>query len=303
MNYNLDLNRRPLNEVVCKHGSSKLFLSAIVISIICVALNLLYSIFTTVASFNTTIPFVDLSEYFDEEYYIILIATSLIAVVNSILSFIQYGYLYSAYSFFRGRSTNGNALKSFTKVFLAQLIITIVELPIITIGTIATMDDSYGIPGIKEAFIVIMAIVLIPIIAGVAVMSIFLYKGIKKSVDHAMAAYDNRNSGKLSIFVLVFTFIALAGVGINIMSTLINFAVMPNFGVYVVISNLVNLIVMVLTLVSMIMFIMLMFRFKDDMEIARQEWYIIEQQKAEIRAREYAAKQAQASNSFDNTQI
>ena len=304
MNYNLDLNRRPLNEVVCKHGSSKLFLSAIVISIIYVALNLLYSIFTTVTSFNSTIPFVDLSSYFDEEYYIILIATSLIAVVNSILSFIQYGYLYSAYSFFRGRSTNGNALKSFTKVFLAQSIIIIVELPIIFIGTIATMDYSYSYPGMKEAFIVIMAIVLIPVIAGVAVMSIFLYKGIKKSVDHAMAAYDNRNSGKLSIFVLVYTFIALAGVGINIMSTLLNFAVMPNFGAYVVISNLVNLIVMVLMLVSMIMFIMLMFRFKDDMEIAKQEWYIIEQQKAEIRAREYAAsQQAQANDSVNDTQI
>ena len=78
---------------------------------------------------------------------------------------------------------------------------------------------------------------------------------------------------------------------------------MPHFGAYVVISNLVNLIVRVLMIVSMIMFIMLMFRFKNDMEIARQEWYIIEQQKAEIRAREYAAKQAQASNSFDNTQI
>lgn len=303
MNFGLDLNRRPLNEVVCKHGSSKLFLSAIVISIIYVALNLLYSIFTTVASFNTTIPFVDLSEYVDEEYYIILIATSLIVVVNSILSFIQYGYLYSAYSFFRGRSTNGNALKSFTKVFLAQLIITIVELPIISIGTIATMDYSYSYPGMKEAFIVIMAIILIPIIAGVAVMSIFQYKGIKKSVDHAMAAYDNRNSGKLSIFVLVCTFIVLACVGINIMSALITFAAMPHFGAYFVIPNLVNLIVRVLMIVSMIMFIMLMFRFKNDMEIARQEWYIIEQQKAEIRAREYAAKQAQASNSFDNTQI
>ena len=303
MNFGLDLNRRPLNEVVCKHGSSKLFLSALVISIIYTALNLLYSIFTTVTSFNSTIPFVDLSEYFDEEYYIILIATSLIVVVNSILSFIQYGYLYSAYSFFRGRSTNGNALKSFTKVFLAQLIITFVELPIITIGTIATMDDSYSYPGMKEAFIVIMAIILIPIIAGVTVMSIFQYKGIKKSVDHAMAAYDNRNSGKLSIFVLVCTFIALACVGINIISALITFAAMPHFGAYVVISNLVNLIVRVLMIVSMIMFIMLMFRFKNDMEIARQEWYIIEQQKAEIRAREYAAKQAQASNSFDNTQI
>ncbi len=243
MNNNYNLNRRPLNEVVRKHGSSKLFLSAIIISIVSVALNLLYSIFSAVASFNNSIPFVDLSGYFEEEYYIVIFATFLIAVVNSILSFVQYGYLYSAYSFFSGRSGNPNALNSFTKVFLAQMIITIVELPVVSLGTFSVMDDSYGIPGIKEAFMVIMAVILIPVIAGVIVLSIFQYKGIKKSVNYAIAAYENRNSGKLSTFVLVIAFIAAVGNGISLLMQIISFAALPLFSVYALISNLVGFII------------------------------------------------------------
>ena len=169
MNNSYNLNRMPLNEVVRKHGSSKLFLSAIVITFVYVTLNLLYSIFSTVASFNTSIPFVDLGGYFDEEIYIVLFATFLIAVVNSILSFVQCGYLYSAYSFFSGRAGNKDALKSFTKVFLAQMIVTIVEMPVVLLGTVSSMDDSYAIPGILEAFTIIMGVILIPIIAGVIV--------------------------------------------------------------------------------------------------------------------------------------
>ena len=295
MNYNIDLNRRPLNEVVRKHGSSKLFLSAIIISIFSVALNILYSIFSTVASFNTSIPFVDLSGFIDEEYYIVLFATFLIAVVNSILSFVQYGYLYSAYSFFRGRSTNGNALKSFTKVFLAQMIVTIVEMPVVLLGTVSSMDDSYNHVWF-EIFYLVMAVILIPIIAGVIVLSIFQYKGIKKSVNHALAAYENRNSGKLSIFVLVIAFIAAVGNGISLLMQLISFAALPLFSVYALISNLVSFFVMALSLTSLIMFIVLMFRFKNDMETAKQEWYFIESQKAQIRAREYAASQQSNNN-------
>lgn len=295
MNYNIDLNRRPLNEVVRKHGSSTLFLSAIIISIFSVALNILYSIFSTVASFNTSIPFVDLSGFIDEEYYIVLFATFLIAVVNSILSFVQYGYLYSAYSFFRGRSTNGNALKSFTKVFLAQMIVTIVEMPVVLLGTVSSMDDSYNHVWF-EIFYLVMAVILIPIIAGVIVLSIFQYKGIKKSVNHALAAYENRNSGKLSIFVLVIAFIAAVGNGISLLMQLISFAALPLFSVYALISNLVSFFVMALSLTSLIMFIVLMFRFKNDMETAKQEWYFIESQKAQIRAREYAASQQSNNN-------
>ncbi len=296
MNNSYNLNRRPLNEVVRKHGSSKLFLSAIVISFVSVALNILYSIFSAVASFNNSIPFVDLSGYFEEEYYIVIFATFLIAVVNSILSFVQYGYLYSAYSFFSGRSGNPNALNSFTKVFLAQMIITIVELPVVSLGTFSVMDDSYGIPGIKEAFMLIVAVILIPIIAGVIVLSIFQYKGIKKSINYAMSAYENRNSGKLSIFVLVIAFIAAVGNGISLLMQLITFATSPFLSVYAMISNLVSFIVMALSLTAIIMFIALMFRFKSDMEIAKQEWYFIEQQKAQIRAREYAASQQSNNN-------
>ncbi len=303
MNDSYNLNRRPLNEVVRKHGSSKLFLSAIIISIVSVALNILYSIFSAVASFNTSIPFVDLSEFINGSYYVIIVLTAFIAIVNSVFSFVQYGYLYSAYSFFSGRSGNPNALKAFTKVFLAQMIITIVELPVVSLGTFSVMDDSYGIPGIKEAFMVIVAVILIPIIAGVIVLSIFQYKGIKKSVNHAMAAYENRNSGKLSIFVLVMTFIAAVSSGYSIVTQLVTFAIAP-YSVFDIIANSVSTIVLALSLTAIIMFIVLMFRFKSDMEIAKQEWYFIEQQKAQIRAREYAAsQQAQANNSFDNTQI
>ena len=296
MNNSYNLNRMPLNEVVRKHGSSKLFLSAIVITFVYVALNLLYSIFSTVASFNTSIPFVDLGGYFDEEIYIVLFATFLIAVVNSILSFVQCGYLYSAYSFFSGRAGNKDALKSFTKVFLAQMIVTIVEMPVVLLGTVSSMDDSYAIPGILEAFTIIMAIILIPILAGVIVLGIFQYKGIKKSVNHALAAYENRNSGKLSIFVLVIAFIVAVGNGITLLMQIVSFAASPLLGVYNLITYFVSFTVMALSLIATVMFIVLMFRFKDDMEFAKREWYFIESQKAQIRAREYAASQQSNNN-------
>ena len=63
MNYNYNLNRRPLTEVVCKHGSSKLFFTAIVLSIISTALSLLYGIYSSVAALDTELPFVDLGPF------------------------------------------------------------------------------------------------------------------------------------------------------------------------------------------------------------------------------------------------
>ena len=296
MDSNAYLNKRPLTEVVIKHGSSKLFLSAIILAFVYIGLNLLYSIFTAVSSLNTSIPFVDASVLIDEGYYVITIVSALIAVVNSILSFIQYGYLYSAYCFFSGRSNNPNGLKTFTKIFLAQMIIVIAEMPLAVLGALFAIDDSNDAYGVKGAIIFFTAIILIPIIAGVIVLGIFQYKGIKKSVNHALAAYENRNSGKLSNFVLVIAFIAAVGNGITLLMQIVSFAASPLLGVYNLISNFVSFTVTALSLIATVMFIVLMFRFKDDMEFAKQEWYFIESQKAQIRAREYAASQQSNNN-------
>ena len=51
---------------------------------------------------------------------------------------------------------------------------------------------------------------------------------------------------------------------------------------------------------STIMYIVLIFRYKNDLELAKQDWFYIEQQKAAIRAQEYAASQ---QNSFNNGQF
>ena len=294
MNSNPYLNKRPLTEVVCKHGSSKLFLSAIILGIVYVGLNLLHLIFTTVSSLNTSMPFVDASIFIDESYYVITIVSALIAVVNSILSFVLYGYLYSAYCFFSGKSNNPNGLTTFTKIFLAQMIIVIAEMPLAVLGTLFALDDSNDTYGVKGAIILIVSIILIPIIAGVIVLSIFQYKGIKKSVNHAMAAYENRNVGGVSTFVIVITVFAAVGGGISLILQLMTMLLSASFGIYTIISNLTSLIVLALQFTSVIMFLVLIFRYKNDIENAKGEWFYIEQLKAQIRAQEYAAQQAAA---------
>jgi hypothetical protein len=297
MDSNAYLNKRPLTEVVIKHGSSKLFLSAIILAFVYIGLNLLYSIFTAVSSLNTSIPFVDASVLIDEGYYVITIVSALIAVVNSILSFIQYGYLYSAYCFFSGRSNNPNGLKTFTKIFLAQMIIVIAEMPLAVLGVLFAIDDSNDAYGVKGAIIFITAIILIPIIAGVIVLSIFQYKGIKKSVNHAMAAYENRNVGGVSTFVIVMAFIVAVGGGISLITQLSSAVLSASFGMYAIITTISSIVIQALQITSLIMFIVLIFRYKNDIENAKGEWFYIERQKAQIRAQEYAAQQEASQNS------
>lgn len=297
MDSNAYLNKRPLTEVVIKHVSSKLFLSAIILAFVYIGLNLLYSIFTAVSSLNTSIPFVDASVLIDEGYYVITIVSALIAVVNSILSFIQYGYLYSAYCFFSGRSNNPNGLKTFTKIFLAQMIIVIAEMPLAVLGALFAIDDSNDAYGVKGAIIFITAIILIPIIAGVIVLSIFQYKGIKKSVNHAMAAYENRNVGGVSTFVIVMAFIVAVGGGISLITQLSSAVLSASFGMYAIITTISSIVIQALQITSLIMFIVLIFRYKNDIENAKGEWFYIERQKAQIRAQEYAAQQEASQNS------
>lgn len=297
MDSNAYLNKRPLTEVVIKHVSSKLFLSAIILAFVYIGLNLLYSIFTAVSSLNTSIPFVDASVLIDEGYYVITIVSALIAVVNSILSFIQYGYLYSAYCFFSGRSNNPNGLKTFTKIFLAQMIIVIAEMPLAVLGVLFAIDDSNDAYGVKGAIIFITAIILIPIIAGVIVLSIFQYKGIKKSVNHAMAAYENRNVGGVSTFVIVMAFIVAVGGGISLITQLSSAVLSASFGMYAIITTISSIVIQALQITSLIMFIVLIFRYKNDIENAKGEWFYIERQKAQIRAQEYATQQEASQNS------
>ena len=297
MDSNAYLNKRPLTEVVIKHVSSKLFLSAIILAFVSFGLNLLYSIFSIALSFNTSIPFVDASVLIDEGYYVITIVSALIAVVNSILSFIQYGYLYSAYCFFSGRSNNPNGLKTFTKIFLAQMIIVIAEMPLAVLGALFAIDDSNDAYGVKGAIIFITAIILIPIIAGVIVLSIFQYKGIKKSVNHAMAAYENRNVGGVSTFVIVMAFIVAVGGGISLITQLSSAVLSASFGMYAIITTISSIVIQALQITSLIMFIVLIFRYKNDIENAKGEWFYIERQKAQIRAQEYAAQQEASQNS------
>lgn len=302
MNYNYNLNRRPLTEVVCKHGSSKLFFTAIVLSIISTALSLLYGIYSSVAALDTELPFVDLGPFIGDGYYITVIVTVLITVVNAILAFVQNGCLFSAYSFFSGKSKNGNGLINFSRVLLAELIIVIVEIPVLFISVFAMVDDSYSFHLTLTYVIFIMSIILIPVFAGLIVLSVFYYKGIKKSANHAMAAYENRNSGKVSTLVLVMAFISAVAVGFDIITALSSFGMVifnaPT--VTSVLATLVNVVIDGLMMTSTIMYIVLIFRYKNDLELAKQDWFYIEQQKAAIRAQEYAASQ---QNSFNNGQF
>lgn len=303
MDKSYDINRRPLTEVVCKHGSSKLFFSAIVLSIISTALSLLYGIYSSVAALDTELPFVDLGPFIGDGYYITVIVTVLITVVNAILVFVQNGFLFSAYSFFSGKSKNGNGLKTFSKVFLIQIIFSLVEIPVLFISIFSNVDDSFSFPGALATIILAMSIILIPVLAGITVLLVFHYKGVKKSINHAMAAYENRNIGKVSTLVLVMAFISAVAVGFDIITALSSFGMVifnaPT--VTSVLATLVNVVTYGLMMASTIMYIVLIFRYKNDMELAKQEWFYIEHKKAYFRAQEFAAEQA-SDNTYDETQ-
>ncbi|MBQ1205720.1 MAG: hypothetical protein IIX67_00800, partial [Clostridia bacterium] len=167
----------------------------------------------------------------------------------------------------------------------------------------ANVDDFYSDAVLWAPIVLtIMSIILIPIFAGLIVLSVFYYKGIKKSANHAMAAYENRNSGKVSTFVLVMAFISAVTVGFDIITALSSFGMVVFNAPTVtsVLATLFNVVVYGLMMASTIMYIVLIFRYKNDLELAKQDWFYIEQQKAAIRAQEYAASQ---QNSFNNGQF
>jgi hypothetical protein len=177
------------------------------------------------------------------------------------------------------------------------MIIVIAEMPLAVLGVLFAIDDSNDAYGVKGAIIFITAIILIPIIAGVIVLSIFQYKGIKKSVNHAMAAYENRNVGGVSTFVIVMAFIVAVGGGISLITQLSSAVLSASFGMYAIITTISSIVIQALQITSLIMFIVLIFRYKNDIENSKGEWFYIERQKAQIRAQEYAAQQEASQKS------
>ena len=112
-----------------------------------------------------------------------------------------------------------------------------------------------------------------------------------------MAAYENRNVGGVSTFVIVMAFIVAVGGGISLITQLSSAVLSASFGMYAIITTISSIVIQALQITSLIMFIVLIFRYKNDIENAKGEWFYIERQKAQIRAQEYAAQQEASQNS------
>ncbi len=304
MNGNIDLNRRPLREVVFKHGSSKLFFRAIVLSIVSTAVSILLNIFNTFSTLNSSL--VSEFDYFSTDGYIILIFLMLgINVINGIIALIQNGYLLSAYNYFSGKSTNPNGLKSYLKLMLVNLVVISIEIPFVVILSFGTAYYESGIVSSNAASIVATALIaslifIVPIIAGAIVFYVFFYKGVKKTFIHTYAALDDRNVGRLSPFVLVVTIIIASFTAISLLTSIPTFFIASLFSIKGIILILTTF-VAALPLISYILYIILMFRYKKDMEYAGYLWYHIQEKRASIRAQEYASAQS-SDNTLDNAQ-
>ena len=310
MNYDLDLNRRPMKETVAKFARSNKFLLAVIFG-------LFASIITAVTSCAEYISLFDLQfllEYSREPIYKFYLTDIYIYISIGLTLFIlllaifQFACLMNIRSYFTGKAENPSGIKGFLTLFVINVIVSIIQLPFTMFYAIMTFESTLGGKELYGVFSLFFILILITVLPAIIVLTVFQYKGIKKSFNFSLCAFEERNYGKPSSFLLVFTIITLAMLVISLLSTSISLFTLFASYAYKTVSGLIfnyilPLLSTIFSFVSTLLYVIIMVKFKAEMKIAKQESFIIQAQLASIRAREYAAKQAQASNSFDNTQI
>ena len=303
MNYCLDLNRRPMKETVAKFAGSKKFLLAIIFSLFASFTAAITSCFEYYSLFDLQY-LLDYSRepiykfYLSDIFIYISIGLALLVLILSILSS---ACLLNLRAYFTGKASRPSGAKGFLTIYIINLVVSLVQIPLSMYYGIMTVESTLSGKQLYGVFTIFFIIVMIPVIAGTIVLTIFQYKGIKKSFNFAIAAYDERNSGKLSIFVLVMAIITLAMLGISLFSTFVSVYTVIKASALTVSSLIFNgifpMLSVVFLFVSTLLYVIIMVKFKSEMQIAAQESFAIQAQLASIRAREYAASQ-QSNNIF-----
>ncbi len=250
-----------------KHGSSKIFLVAIILPSVFGVITVLLHALGVYLFWNSADAAV---LAYKDRAGILVISSFVISIINLFVTLFMNGSLFSAYRYFSGSSSKKTGLKTYTELTLASIILFIIEavfLAIILIGGFPVAKDVVSYQEIESLkyVAVILLLLLSPFIIGVFVLSILNYFGIKKWVKCAYAADEDRADGKTSSFVYVYAIITSVVFALGVSGALFKLLTTP-FVAYSFVFDVGRLLNLGAGLASTILYIILMKRFKRDLQ-------------------------------------
>jgi hypothetical protein len=121
-------------------------------------------------------------------------------------------------------------------------------------------------------------------IAGAVIYVVATYRAVKKTMQHAMSAANNEYRGDVSVFLIVTMILQLV---VMVLSTFKEFS--TSYLVYDLIFNhckgfiiTIQLANTIISFVETLLFLILLFKFKSQMEPAIIEWFNIKKQKEHL---------------------
>ena len=282
MNSN-SLEQRPLADVVKKLGSSKTFFTAIVLGFISLALT------ATVTFSLIPILLQTFKDYLSDEFYIYEDALPLLLLLSAIflISIIAFAFylimqvgLLKSYRYFSGKTDKFDGFPLYLKFFKIIYIFYAVVFGV-PIGLIL-LKEFYSTPDAMTFFFVLP--ITLAFIAGAVIYVVATYRAVKKTMQHAMSAANNEYRGDVSVFLIVIIILQLV---VMVLSTLKEFT--TGYVVYDLIYNrckdfiiTIQLANKIISFVETLLFLILLFKFKSQMEPAIIEWFNIKKQKEHL---------------------
>ena len=282
MNSN-SLDQRPLADVVKKLGSSKTFFTAIVLGFISLALT------ATVTFSLIPILLQTFKDYLSDEFYIYEDALPLLLLLSAIflISIIAFAFylimqvgLLKSYRYFSGKTDKFDGFPLYLKFFKIIYIFYAVVFGV-PIGHIL-LKEFYSTPDAMTFFFVLP--ITLAFIAGAVIYVVATYRAVKKTMQHAMSAANNEYRGDVSVFLIVIIILQLV---VMVLSTLKEFT--TGYVVYDLIYNrckdfiiTIQLANKIISFVETLLFLILLFKFKSQMEPAIIEWFNIKKQKEHL---------------------
>ncbi len=296
MNNNV-LDRRPLSETVRKHGSSKMFLAAIILSFVGLGLTLLALFYELPNVMDIMLAELEMDTSSFAETQAILRAifgmATIFSIVSAVFSALLNVGLLRGYRYFSGKTVDACGFDFYLKIYKIVYIVygSILAVPVFLLFTALLLGPS----NVSDLFVSLFFLMPIfaALIIGPVLLCVFQYKAIKKTMDHAMCAAVDIYNGEVSVFLIVITIISVVSSASSILQAPFGLATNLTINGEVYFSSIFSVLASIPQLISTIFFLVLMFRFKSDMKNAKAEWDWIEGQKAAI-ARANAQAEAAA---------
>ncbi len=297
------LNRRPLSETARRIGSSKMFLSAIILSFVGLGLSViaLYFEFSAFAHSYLTNELLSMTIYHEDaeaELAILFSIVGAIALALLVASVLINVGLLRGYRYFSGKTNNAGGFDLTLKIYKIVYIVYTVVLGIL--GFILFVAFLLGPDDAGDLFVSLFFLMPLfaAIIGGSILLLFFQYKAIKKTMNFAMAAAnDVFDGGGVSVFLIVISIIGLVSSASSLLQLPAAYSTNLTVNGEVYSPSFISVIASIPQLISNIFYLVLMFKFKSSMNTAIDECRWILKRKAEIaqaNARAEAAAKAQA---------